>query len=84
MSNLDLDVRHRPAAVHLDHLPSPPAHVGLADRLWMSVGLWLLVRSVEHARHRADPRSHSRLLANELLREQRELAFERERLQWPR
>lgn len=50
----------------------------------MSVGLWLLVRSVEHARHRADPRSHSRLLANELLREQRELAFERERLQWPR
>lgn len=84
MSNLSTDVRHRTeVARHLPSLPAPPRHVSLTDRLSLRLGLWLLVRSVEHAEHRADHAAQSLRVRNERDREAREVAFARERLLWP-
>ena len=84
MSNLTTDVRRRDdVARHLPSLPAPPAHVGLADRLALRLGLWLLVHSTERVRHRTDRAARARRVRNERDREARELAYERRRLLWP-
>lgn len=83
MSSSNVDVRDRPDVVNrLPSLAVQPAHVSLADRASMRLGLWLLVRSAEHAQHRADPEAHALRVRNERSREARELAFERERPLW--
>jgi hypothetical protein len=90
MSNLtaDLERRHdvprqHDVAYHLPNLPAPPAHVSVADRLSLRLGLWLLVRSVEHVEHQADHSAQQLRVRNDRAREVRERAFARERMLWP-
>jgi hypothetical protein len=90
MSNLTADLerrhdvhRHPDVAYHLPNLPAPPAHVSVADRLSLRLGLWLLVRSVEHVELRADHSAQQLRVRNDRAREARERAFARERMLWP-
>ncbi len=84
MSNLPAGVRDRPdAAYQPPVLAAPAAHVRLADRVSLRLGLWLLVRSVAHVEHQADRAAHALRLENERAREARELAYQRERLLQP-
>lgn len=75
MSKLLLDV---PATdvptTPLPVLPEPGSPVTLADRISLRVGLWLLLRSVRRATHRADHGNHARLRANETARIDRDHA----------
>lgn len=82
MSQQNLHVRERPDVTeHLPSLHAPPAHVTLADRLALRLGLWLLVHSTARVQHRASHTEHALRLHRERSREARELAHQR--LVWP-
>ncbi len=85
MSYPDASVRERPdlADQQLSSFAAVPRHVRFSDRLAMRVGLWLLVRGAERARHRADSTAQADRLRLAREREAREFAAVRERLQWP-
>jgi hypothetical protein len=85
MSYSQLDVReHDDLAPQHPALHAPPAHVSVADRLALRVGLWLLLRSAEHVQQRAAHAEHAERLRSERSREARESAYERSRrLQGP-
>lgn len=85
MSNLLLEVRtpdlhppHDLPQLHVDR-----SALSLTDRASLRLGLWLLLRSTRRAYLRADHDSHSRLVANERDRLDRDQANLRLRNQWP-
>ncbi len=83
MSSLDSRVRDRPELVlhqSLSALPPPHRHVGLADRLSLRLGLWLLLRSARQNESRSDRVAHAGRLRTECEREARELAAQHDRL----
>ena len=85
MSYPQLDVRER-SDLTSQHpaFDAPRAHVRLADRLALRLGLWLLVRSAERVQHRTAHSEHAERLRRERSREARELAYERTlRMQGP-
>lgn len=84
MSNLDSSVLARPDLAHtaltLSALSPPSAHVGLADRLSLRLGLWLLLRSARQHSRRTDRVAHAIRLRTHLEREARERAAQRDLL----
>ena len=76
MSKLHTDVRtlDLPASRGTPVLPTPDAHLSLADRASLRLGLWLLLRSTRHAHRRADHSQHHRLVAAERHRSDRDQA----------
>ncbi|WP_404433343.1 hypothetical protein LG299_02855 [Microbacterium lacus] len=85
MPKLLVEVRAPDLLPPLD-LPLPPADraaLSLTDRASLRLGLWLLLRSTRRARNRTDHDSHSRLVANERDRLDRDQAKLRLRNQWP-
>ncbi|WP_396656937.1 hypothetical protein [Microbacterium sp.] len=78
MSYPQLDVRERQdLAPQHPSLHAPSAHVSLADRLALRVGLWLILRSTQHVQHRTAHAEHLELVRRERSREARELSYER-------
>ena len=62
MSYPQLDVRERQdLAPQHPSLHAPSAHVSLADRLALRVGLWLILRSTQHVQHRTAHAEHLEL-----------------------
>ncbi|MFB8386698.1 hypothetical protein ACFC3F_06100 [Microbacterium sp. NPDC055910] len=77
-----LDVHTSP--VHAASVSASTRPVRLADRLALRVGLWLLLHSTRRERRDGDRELHTRSLANERSRSEREAAHLRQHLLSPR
>lgn len=77
MSHHDVDVRDPLDVAHLRALPAPAGRVGLADRISLRLGLWLLLRAVGHDPATARDRA---VRARRAARERAQRALQHQRL----